>query len=344
MTGTFPQLVTGETAQWYADFIETLPLGVYRTTLEGKLVFCNSAFAQLFGFDSADKLIDYPVIKLYRKKKDRGNLIQTIIEKGRVVDLPLACSKRDGTLIWCAVTARAVLDDEGMVVLIDGVMRNIVQQLGQKEGETTLDGMVDHIADVILLLDLQGKLFDINKAGTELFSLHKEQLVGKPLFDFVVPRHRELFPLFLSNILKTGREEGILTILDRHGEEHHIEFSALLVKKQGMPHHIRGIARNVTERIKQQRESLTREKLQGVLEMAGGVAHRLNQPLTVVNHVLDELLNDLSSDDKYYQKILRVHDQVKKLNEIAKKIGGIRKYEAMDYVAGIKIVDIDKAS
>ena len=88
-----------------------------------------------------------------------------------------------------------------------------------------------------------------------------------------------------------------------------------------MPHHIRGIARNVTERIKQQRESLTREKLQGVLEMAGGVAHRLNQPLTVVNHVLDELLNDLSSDDKYYQKILRVHDQVKKLNEIAKKIG-----------------------
>ena len=86
MTGTFPQLVTGETAQWYADFIETLPLGVYRTTLEGKLVFCNSAFAQLFGFDSADKLIDYPVIKLYRKKKDRGNLIQTIIEKGRVVE------------------------------------------------------------------------------------------------------------------------------------------------------------------------------------------------------------------------------------------------------------------
>ena len=32
------------------------------------------------------------------------------------------------------------------------------------------------------------------------------------------------------------------------------------------------------------------------------------------------------------------------INEIVKKVGGIKKYEAMDYVAGIKIVDIDKAS
>jgi hypothetical protein len=39
-----------------------------------------------------------------------------------------------------------------------------------------------------------------------------------------------------------------------------------------------------------------------------------------------------------------VNEQVKKLNDITKKIGSIKKYEAMDYVAGIRIVDIDKAS
>ncbi len=32
------------------------------------------------------------------------------------------------------------------------------------------------------------------------------------------------------------------------------------------------------------------------------------------------------------------------MNEIAKKISNIKKYKAMDYVAGVKIVDIDKAS
>jgi hypothetical protein len=36
--------------------------------------------------------------------------------------------------------------------------------------------------------------------------------------------------------------------------------------------------------------------------------------------------------------------QIHKLNDITKKVGNIKKYEAVDYVAGVKIVDIDKAS
>jgi hypothetical protein len=32
------------------------------------------------------------------------------------------------------------------------------------------------------------------------------------------------------------------------------------------------------------------------------------------------------------------------MNDITDKLGRIRKYESMDYVAGIKIVDIEKSS
>jgi hypothetical protein len=78
--------------------------------------------------------------------------------------------------------------------------------------------------------------------------------------------------------------------------------------------------------------------------MAGGVAHSLNQPLTIVNNLVSELLEEKKSDDTVFPKLVRVHDQISKMNEIAKKIGSIKKYEAMDYVAGVKIVDIDKAS
>ena len=78
--------------------------------------------------------------------------------------------------------------------------------------------------------------------------------------------------------------------------------------------------------------------------MAGGVAHSLNQPLTIVNNLLSELLAQQQPDDSIFPKLLKVHDQVIKMNEIANKIGNIKKYEAMDYVAGVKIVDIDKAS
>ena len=330
--------------RWYAQFIENLPVGIYRTTLEGRIVFCNWALAQIFGFNSVEELINYPVISLYRNKKDRGVLIETIMNRGLVIDIPLSLTKRDGSPIWCAVTARPVFDEDGMVVLIDGVLREITGEIEEKHDAACLDDHKDNNDGLILLLDLQGNFIDINDSGARFFGFPRKELLGKALFSFMVPKHRDLFPLFLSDILKTGREEGILTIVDNNGLERHIEFHALLVKKNGKSHHIKGLARNVTERIKRQREKLTREKFQGVLEMAGGVAHRLNQPLTIINNTLNELLSDLNSEDGHYQKIVRVHDQIQKVNVIAKKIAGIRKYEAMDYVAGIRIVDIDKAS
>ncbi len=100
----------------------------------------------------------------------------------------------------------------------------------------------------------------------------------------------------------------------------------------------------MTKRTKQQKDRSTREKFQGVLEMAGGVAHRMNQPLTIINNLLDEVLFDMKTDDKIHKKIVSIDQQIKKLNDITKKIGNIKKYKAMEYVAGIKIVDIDKAS
>lgn len=223
MAGAFPHIAIDKSPRWHADFLDNFPVGIYRTTLEGKLIFANKAFARVFGFDSAGDLVGYPEVNLYHVRQDRGTLIKAILENGYVEELALPFRKNEGTPIWCAVTARAVFDDDGIVVFLDGLMRDITEEIENKERST-------------------------------------------------------------------------------------------------------------------------KEKFQGVLEMAGGVAHSLNQPLTIINNLLSEVLSDLHSDDRNHQKIVKVHDQIQKLNAIVKKIGGIKKYRAMDYVAGIKIVDIDKAS
>ena len=232
MASISPQTINDKPARWHAEFIDSLPVGVYRTTVEGKHVYCNRRMAEIFGFDSVSALMDYPVADLSYNKKNRGDFIKAIMEKGYVEELCFPFNKRGGTPIWCAITARAVLDNDDIVVFVDGIMRDVTGEM--------------------------------------------EEMVAVPGLD--------------------GRER------------------------------------------------LTKEKLQGVLEMAGGVAHRLNQPLTIINNLLDEVLSSLQPHDDNFQKAVRIRNQIKKLNEIAKKIGGIRKYESMDYVGGIKIVDIDKAS
>ena len=152
-------------ARRYAEFFDSIPAALFRTTIEGKIVYCNRAFARTFGFDSALDLVDYPVIKLYQNKKDRGVLVHSIMQRGRLIDVPIAFKRKDGTPLWCAITARAILDDDGLVVNLDGILRDITGEIDFKKAPPSLDEDIDGIKDIIILFDLQGNLLDINKRG-----------------------------------------------------------------------------------------------------------------------------------------------------------------------------------
>jgi len=331
-------------ARRYAEFFDSLPAPIFRTTIEGKIVYCNYAFADLFGFDSALDLIDYPVIEFYLNKKDRGNLIHTVMKTGRINELPVALKKKDGTPIWCVVTAKAIIDDDGIAINLDGILKEITSDIDTDSRVPEIEGPVENSGQIIIIFDLRGDLININSAAEDLFGAPKERLLGKPLSEFLAPGDRDLFLVFLADIFKIGRNEAILSILDVNSEIHHLKCQAFLKKDNGRANHIKCVARDVSRLINRQKRQAGNEKFQGVLEMAGGVAHKLNQPLTIINNLIDEILSGLQKDNRFYPKIVKVHNQIKKMNDITDKLGRIRKYESMDYVAGIKIVDIEKAS
>lgn len=334
----------GISARGYAEFFDGIPAAIYRTTLEGKIVYCNKAFANIFGFASADELIDSPVIDLYRNKKDRGVFIHSLLQRGRLSDLPIAFQMKDGTPIMCAVSAKAVLDDDEMVVHLDGYLREITGQIEVSEDVLQMDGRADDLKHAVIVIDLHGGLIDINQAGAQLMGFSRAEMLGQPVSGFFAPEDREFFLIFLADIIKIGRNETILAVTDRGAKKRHLDWHAYLVRNDSQPHHIKCIARDVSDIVNRQKERSNDEKFQGVLEMAGGVAHSLNQPLTIVNNLLNEILSELDRDGSIFPKVQKVYEQMKKMNEIAQKIGNIKKYEAMDYVAGVKIVDIDKAS
>lgn len=339
------QIFTKKPTKWFSELIDILPVGIYRTTIEGNIVYCNAALVKLFGFESAGEMKENPVSTLYRDKKIRGEFVKKVTQKGYVEELAIPFKKKDGTPIWGSVTASVVYDDDGVEIYFDGAIKDITWEAEAKELALRFDEMMMKSQDdFIAILDLEGHLLNVNEVGADLMGLPPKELLGRSLADFIVPRYQDLFSIFLSDILNTGRQEGLVTLNDKNGTERHLKFEAILFKTKGKAHHIKAIAVDVTEKLKNEKKRLIKEKLQGVLEMAGGVSHRLNQRLMIINNLLKELLSDSISDDRHYQKIVKIHDQIKKLNELAKKIGAIKQYRAMEYVAGIKIVDIDEAS
>lgn len=339
-----PEFLSDSRAKGFAGFMQTLPVAVFRETFDGRIVYCNKALAELLGFESSAELIGRPMTLFYRNAEDRDLLLSAMMKSGRVVDALLSLKRRDGRPIWCRLTARGLMDEDGALIHLDGVLRDATREIERRVTQPTLDSMANALSDFIVLLTANGEIADINKAGSDLLGFRAEELVGRSIADFVAPRLRDLFSTFLSIVTQTGREEGILTIMDRNGAESHLEFHAFVDERQRTHGSIHLIARNVTERIKYHKEQLSKEKFIGVLEMAGGVSHKLNQPLMIMRNALTEVLSGMCSNDSNYERVVRINQQVEKIGEIAKKIGNIKKYEPMDYVAGIKIVDIDKTS
>ena len=90
-------------------------------------------------------------------------------------------------------------------------------------------------------------------------------------------------------------------------------------------------------------DRLYREKLQAVLEMAGGVCHELNQPMQAISGYCELLMLESQEDDPESKKIEKIKSNVDRLGDITRKLARITRYETMDYVNG-KIVDIEKSA
>ena len=97
--------------------------------------------------------------------------------------------------------------------------------------------------------------------------------------------------------------------------------------------------------LKLQHKLKKREKLQGVLEMAGAVCHEINQPLQVVSGWAEMLLMDIAESDPNYATFKNIKANVDRIGELTRKIMQISKYKVRDYMGGkSKIIDIDKST
>ncbi|MCK5454684.1 MAG: hypothetical protein KAJ16_10000, partial [Calditrichia bacterium] len=103
------------------------------------------------------------------------------------------------------------------------------------------------------------------------------------------------------------------------------------------------IAEDYTEKLKALEEQVYKEKLQGVLEMAGAVCHELNQPLTTI-FLTSDLMLDYPKKENLDKLTAVIKNEAIRISKITEKLMRVTKYETRDYINGTKIFDLDKAA
>jgi two-component system sensor histidine kinase/response regulator len=113
----------------YRVLFEGVPVGVFRTTLEGRILEANPALVEMLGYREVEQLRSLPPGALWVNPEDFLRRTAAVLHSGVIRDYESHLRRADGATIWCAESLRAEYDPlSDAVIHFDGVAVDITDR------------------------------------------------------------------------------------------------------------------------------------------------------------------------------------------------------------------------
>ena len=147
----------------YRAFFDQVPIGLYRTTPQGRILDANQALVQLLGYPSREALLAVNATDIYVDPEDRRAQQRLMESEGVIRHYHMRLRRLDGTVIWVEDNTHAVRDPDGRVVYHEGSLqditeRKLAQERLSKLSQCFLDFGSDPLANINRLTALCGEL------------------------------------------------------------------------------------------------------------------------------------------------------------------------------------------
>ena len=110
----------------YKVLVEQLPVGVYRTTREGRIVEANTALARMLGFKKPRDLFSHNVRDFYVHPEDRAEHIAKLISKSTAFQ-EFELRRVDGRKFWAQDFCRGTKGAGGSILQLDGILVDVTE-------------------------------------------------------------------------------------------------------------------------------------------------------------------------------------------------------------------------
>ncbi len=109
----------------FQQLVQNLPIGLYRTSRDGKLLFANPAIMRMFAFPDDLKLSEIDVRDYFVNPEDMDKERAFVDEDGVVHGYEMQLRRHNGAAFWARDTFRAVLDPNGDLLYFEGSIEDI---------------------------------------------------------------------------------------------------------------------------------------------------------------------------------------------------------------------------
>lgn len=175
----------------YRTLFEKNMAGVFRTTLDGKMIECNEAFVRIFGYSSKEELMEISSKDLYFSNQDREDYIRDLKREGNLFSYELLNKKKNNTKLWVLANVSLVPDIDNKEGYIQGTLVDITELKSTSEALTENEEkfrlLFEATNDAIFILDYD-QIIDCNDKSLETFGCsitdkHDELRKGNKLYE-----------------------------------------------------------------------------------------------------------------------------------------------------------------
>jgi PAS domain S-box-containing protein len=346
----------------YRSLVETASAGVASVDMQGNFTFLNDTLCQMLGI-SIDEMLGQPFFPLVHP--DDLPVIVSRLSNARIgiqlgTDMEFRVFSRDGRTLWFHTNPKPIqIDGEvtGFSIILHDVSEHKLGEIKLRDAAEEWRTTFDSITDLVYIRNNQSKIIRMNKAFAETFNKKPQELVGRSCCEIVhgtKESHSECPHLKMMETKKSVTVEYFEPNLNMYI----IESISPILNEKGEVTGTVNVVKNITEHKQIEQQLIMTDKLATIGELAAGIAHELNNPLTGVigfsqlimegeipPQIKDDL-NIISNEAQRAAKIVknlltfaRKHQPVKQFNQIndcISEVLNIRAYEQKN--RNIKVV------
>ena len=242
--------------------------------------------------------------------------------------------RKDGSDHWEDRVFSPILDDDGRVIYVIESIRDVTRSKTLEKRlhdiREFLNRVLQSSASAILAADRDGRILLMNKAAEELFGYsfkEGERIDASNLYP----------PGEAREIMKKLRDEAYggrgklpvtqVSILTAQGEQIPVEMTAAIIYEDEKEAATMGIYNDLRERLsvkKKLREARSQliqaEKMASLGQLAAGVAHEINNPLTGILLYGNLMKEKLEGDHPFHSNLTCILEDAERCRDIVKNL------------------------
>lgn len=262
----------------FRHLFENSPLGIFRTSLDGKALAVNTEMARIVGCATAEETLrDFTNLagQLYVDPHRRTEILALLKKHGEVNHFEFEARKKNGEVLWISMNARLTqaepINGQAGTQVIDGFAMDITKrkqaEQATRESEEALRALVASLPDVVMRFDRKGRHLFVSENVNTTVDFEAAQFIGKTHQELGFPG--DLCALWEQSIQKVfDSNEPFETEFTLNGKQGSTIHNWRLVPEQdgqGRVNSVISLSRDITahRRAEQNFQTLFREMLDG---------------------------------------------------------------------------------